>query len=190
MRRKEMLSEPQGKTSTDSDALPLYKCQAPHWLPPLHAGADLGYVGFHPPHPGQEEDILSENNVKNGFSVNHHVPAETLSAYTVFSENASDPETLTKLQDLMSAVLLRRKERLPPVPASTFRLPSRVTLSDTKRQAWFADLANPDVPLYKLSKSVPHGAKGHDLLDLLHRENVPIPRAVWFLRVFGANETV
>jgi len=66
----------------------------------------------------------------------------------------------------------------------------RVTLNDAKRQAWFADLANPDVPLHKLGKSVPHGAKGHDLLDLLHSNNVAIPRAVWFLRVFGANETV
>jgi mediator of RNA polymerase II transcription subunit 12 len=63
-------------------------------------------------------------------------------------------------------------------------------MSDAKRQTWFAELANPDVPLSKLGKSVPHGAKGHDLLDLLHTNNVAIPRAVWFLRVFGANETV
>lgn len=69
-------------------------------------------------------------------------------------------------------------------------MPSRVTLNDSKRQAWFADLANPDVPLYKLGKNVPHGAKGQDLLDLLQSNNVAIPRAVWFLRVFGANETV
>jgi mediator of RNA polymerase II transcription subunit 12, fungi type len=69
-------------------------------------------------------------------------------------------------------------------------MPSRVTLNDAKRQAWFADLANADVPLQKLSKSVPHGAKGHDLLDLLQSNNVAISRAVWFLRVFGANETV
>ena len=69
-------------------------------------------------------------------------------------------------------------------------MPSRVTLNDYRRNAWFADLANPDVPLSKLGKNVPHGAKGHDLLDLLHTNNVAIPRAVWFLRVFGANESV
>jgi mediator of RNA polymerase II transcription subunit 12 len=73
---------------------------------------------------------------------------------------------------------------------TAFKIPIRVTLNDAKRQAWFADLANPDVPLHKLGKSVPHGAKGHDLLDLLHSNNVAISRAVWFLRVFGANETV
>jgi mediator of RNA polymerase II transcription subunit 12, fungi type len=63
-------------------------------------------------------------------------------------------------------------------------------MNDAKRHAWFEDLANPDVPLSKLGKSVPHGAKGHDLLDLLHQNKVAIPRAVWFLRVFGGNETV
>lgn len=69
-------------------------------------------------------------------------------------------------------------------------MPSRVTLNDVKRQAWFADLANDDVPLHKFGKSVPHGTKGHDLLDLLQSNNVAIPRAIWFLRVLGANETV
>jgi mediator of RNA polymerase II transcription subunit 12, fungi type len=80
--------------------------------------------------------------------------------------------------------------KLQSFSPSTFRLPSRVTVNDTKRQAWFADLANPNVPLQKLGKSIPHGAKGHDLFDLLHVNNVAISRAVWFLRVFGANETV
>ena len=69
-------------------------------------------------------------------------------------------------------------------------MPSRVTLNETKRQQWFDDLANTEVPLYKLGKNVPHGAKGHDLLDLLHSKKVEIQRAVWFLRVFGANESV
>jgi len=75
-----------------------------------------------------------------------------------------------------------------PYRPSTFRIPQRVTPNDAKRQAWFADLANPSVHLHKLGKCVPHGAKGQDLLDLLHAHAVAIPRAVWFLRVFGANE--
>lgn len=65
-----------------------------------------------------------------------------------------------------------------------------MTLNDNKREGWFKDLADPNVPLHKLGKHVPHGAKGHDLLDLLHQNKVAIPRAVWFLRVFGGNETV
>ena len=75
-----------------------------------------------------------------------------------------------------------------PCRQSTFRIPQRVTPNDAKRQAWFADLANLSVPLHKLGKSVPHGVKDQDLLDLLHANAVAILWAVWFLHVFGANE--
>lgn len=74
--------------------------------------------------------------------------------------------------------------------ASTFRTPARTAFNDTKRKAWFDDLANPDVPLAKLGKSIPHSARNHELLDLLYENNVAIPRAVWFIRAFGSNETV
>ncbi|KAG9310727.1 transcription mediator complex subunit Med12-domain-containing protein [Chiua virens] len=90
----------------------------------------------------------------------------------------------------MSEVFARRSDNTPAVPPWTFKMPSRVTLNDAKRQAWFADLADDNVPLHKLGKSVPHGARGHDLLDLLQSNNVAIPRAIWFLRVLGENETV
>ncbi|KAG9308763.1 transcription mediator complex subunit Med12-domain-containing protein [Chiua virens] len=83
----------------------------------------------------------------------------------------------------------RHSTQVTPSPW-TFKMPSHVTLNDAKRQAWFADLANGNVPLHKLGKSVPRGARGHNLLDLLQSNNVAIPRAIWFLRVLGANETV
>ncbi|KAF8972899.1 hypothetical protein BDZ97DRAFT_2053658 [Flammula alnicola] len=177
------------KDEVQSVDLPVYESQPPAWLPKIHASADLGYVGFHPPRPGQDEDGLSDTNVKNGFILNQAVSVETFSAQAMINESLNSRETLTKLEQLMNDVFIRRADRIPPVPSSTFRIPTRVTLNDAKRQAWFADLANPDVPLHKLGKSVPHGAKGHDLLDLLHSNNVAISRAVWFLWVFGANET-
>ncbi|KAF9268799.1 hypothetical protein L218DRAFT_984144 [Marasmius fiardii PR-910] len=169
--------------------LPAYESHPPEWLPQAHNEVDLGYSGFHPPRPGQEEDLLSENNVKNGYHLGFTVTAESYSSQSAISENLRSHETILKLEDLMNEVFNRRAKQIPCVPAHTFRLPSRVTLNDAKRQAWFDDLANPNVPLSKLGKNVPHGAKGADLLDLLHLKNVSIPRAVWFLRVFGANET-
>jgi hypothetical protein len=62
---------------------------------------------------------------------------------------------------------------------------------DSKRDAWIADLADPAVPLSKLAGNpVPHPFKGHDLLDMLSRHQIPIERAVWYVRVLGAHETV
>ncbi|KAF9484513.1 hypothetical protein BDN70DRAFT_872547 [Pholiota conissans] len=168
--------------------LPAYESHPPSWLPKIHGSADLGYAGFHPPRPGQAEDVLSDSNVKNGYILGQAVSVETFSAQTMINESLNSPDALTKLEQLMNEVFVHRADRMPALPAPTFRIPTRVTLNDAKRQSWFADLANPDVPLYKL-KSVPHGAKGHDLLDLLQSNNVEISRAVWFLRVFGANET-
>ncbi|KAK0226153.1 hypothetical protein IW262DRAFT_1457387 [Armillaria fumosa] len=173
----------------EQSSIPLYKSQPPAWLPKAHSAGELGYPGFYPPHSGQEEDILSESNIKNGFVLPPSVQMETFSAQSTVTESLHAQDTISKLEELMNEVFARRLHQIPSIPLSTFRVPSRVTLNDTKRQAWFADLANPDVPLNKLGKSVPHGAKGHDLLDLLHSNNIAIPRAVWFLRVFGANET-
>ncbi|KAH7922771.1 hypothetical protein BV22DRAFT_1094076 [Leucogyrophana mollusca] len=183
------------QTRREKDPLPVYESHPPQWLPKSHKSADIGYPGFYPPRPGQDEDILSETHVKNGFLLSYPVQAEHSSALEVVSQQDAqrpclfDDTILQDLENLMKEIFTRRVESIPPVATSTFKIPSRVTLNDAKRQAWFADLANPDVPLHKLGKSVPHGAKGHDLLDLLQSNNVAIPRAVWFLRVFGANET-
>ncbi|KAF9819188.1 hypothetical protein IEO21_02359 [Rhodonia placenta] len=172
------------------DPPPIYELHPPEWVPRAHASADLGYVGFFAPRPDDAEEVLTETNVKNGLILDHAVPAESYSAQDTIKGNLLDKENaLSELEDLLNQVFVRKAESIPQIPSTSFRMPSRVTLNDTKREAWFADLANPDVPLYKLGKNVPHGAKGHDLLDLLHTKNVAIPRAVWFLRVFGGNET-
>ncbi|KAI0071713.1 hypothetical protein K474DRAFT_1733093 [Panus rudis PR-1116 ss-1] len=173
----------------DKDPPAIYKSQPPEWLPKVHATSDLGYTGFYPPRPDQTEEVLTESNIKHGLQSGFHVSAENFSARDTVQGGLVTDHVLVDLADFMNQVFSRRLENAPPIPPTSFRLPSRVTLNDAKRQSWFADLANPDVPLHKLGKSVPHGAKGHDLLDLLHTNNVAIPRAVWFLRVFGGNET-
>jgi len=173
----------------EKDILAIYEAQPPSWLPKTHQSADLGFVGFYPPRPDQEEEILSEASVKNGLTSALAVPAENFSANEIITPRILFEDAIADLEDVMNQIFQRRREDVPPVSSWTFRLPSRVTLNDAKREAWFTDLANSDVPLSKLGKSVPHGAKGHDLLDLMHTKNVAIHRAVWFLRVFGGNET-
>ena len=90
----------------------------------------------------------------------------------------------------MNKVFAYKAEMLPQIPQSTFRLPGRATVNEQRRSAWVNDLANPDIPLQKLGRSVPSGFKGQDLLEMLQSNNVTIPRAVWYIRVLGGNETV
>lgn len=82
------------KEEKQISSLPVYESLPPRWLPKIHDTADLGqnhlmhaqfehyltslfslgYVGFHPPRPGQDEDTLSESNVKSGFILPQPVP--------------------------------------------------------------------------------------------------------------------
>ncbi|CDO75642.1 hypothetical protein BN946_scf184743.g2 [Trametes cinnabarina] len=173
----------------DKEPAPLYELRPPEWLPRTHVSGDIGYLGFFPPHPSDIEEKLTSKSVTDGLVLPVLVNAEHYSHQHEIRKRLMHEDALGALEDVMNQIFARKAESVASIPQSSFRLPSRVTLNDAKRQAWFADLANPDIPLSKLGKNVPHGAKGHDLLDLLHTNDVAIPRAVWFLRVFGANET-
>jgi mediator of RNA polymerase II transcription subunit 12 len=50
------------------------------------------------------------------------------------------------------------------------------------------DLANPTIPLRKLSRTIPHGVRGKVLLEQCTNKAVPIERAVWLAKCVGANE--
>ena len=62
--------------------------------------------------------------------------------------------------------------------------------SDSRRETWIGELANAAVPISKLAKSVPHGYKGEKLLQMLVDRNIPLNRAVWYIRTNGATEIV
>ncbi|KAH7339351.1 hypothetical protein B0J17DRAFT_705466 [Rhizoctonia solani] len=169
----------------------------PTWRTKWSNTADLGYPGFEPPRPGQPEDTLTEQYVKQGYTfVNTalgNVSNDSFSAHGLIygslkpSRNRS---ALALLGDLMSAVYEVRTESSPGIPSNTYKLPPRMTLNDSRRTAWLADLANPSIPLSKLAKTVLHATKGPELLDLLYGNNIAIPRAVWYVRILGANETL
>ncbi|VDC06366.1 unnamed protein product [Peniophora sp. CBMAI 1063] len=168
--------------------LEIEEAKPPTWLPTAHATADLGLVGYYPPFPNQPEDEMSTTAVQGGLQTKDPVGAPTWGTKDIANRSFTQERALLDLQKLFEQVFERKVDAAAPIPPSTFRLPSRVTLNDSRRQAWFRQLADSNVPLYTLGKSVPHGAKGQDLLEMLYSNNVEISRAVWFVRVLGANE--
>jgi mediator of RNA polymerase II transcription subunit 12 len=95
---------------------------------------------------------------------------------------------LQTLSSLFTSVLAARRAHGQITSASTFRPPPRVTVTDTKREMWLKDLANPTISLRRLSRSIPHGIRGKVLLDQSLGKNIPIERAVWLAKCVGANE--
>nr|XP_019008399.1 uncharacterized protein I206_06958 [Kwoniella pini CBS 10737]OCF47180.1 hypothetical protein I206_06958 [Kwoniella pini CBS 10737] len=165
----------------------------PEWRTVLNSRVDLGYPDFYPSRPGfdQPEDVLTEENVKNGFSGRNFIAvgAEVFSMHGPVHSHLSSGG-LNLLSNLGKELIEKRQEMMPKIAERAFRIPVRVTYNDTKRLQFLNDLSNPNVPLYKLMRNpVPHGFKGIELLDsITHSEPIPLERALWFIRVIGSNE--
>ncbi|KAK4539851.1 hypothetical protein LTR36_010312 [Oleoguttula mirabilis] len=156
-------------------------------LPPPRNTADFApWTGHHP------EDVLSDAVVKAGYcdkgpGANQ---SECNSAKPSIWPNLSAKNNmgLQTLSYLFTQVLEKRQVLGKCTAPSTFRPPPRVTVTDTKREAWLRDLANPDVPLRKQSRTIPHGIRGKLLMDQCLGKDIPLQRAVWLAKCVGANE--
>ena len=141
------------------------------------------WLGNHP------EDVLNEQSVKHGFvdrtpvSQNETNTARQ-SLYGLFRHRSG----LQTLSALFASVVEKREAYNKMSSGSAFKPPPRVTLTEAKRRAWLSDLANPTVPLRKLSRTIPQGIRGQALLDQCMANNVPIGRALWLAKCVGANE--
>lgn len=149
----------------------------------------LGVADFSPWMGNHPEDVLNDQTMKHGYfdrpQLSHN---ETSTARNSLYSQMKNRSGLQKLSSLFSAALEKREAHNKVRAASTFKPPPRVTLTDNKREAWLRDLANSDVPLRRLSRTIPHGIRGKVLLDQCLSKWVPIGRAVWLAKCVGANE--
>jgi mediator of RNA polymerase II transcription subunit 12 len=203
-----------------SGGVEVFRLAGPGWRPRLHPGSKaIGVPDLYAGRVNQAEDDLSESSVKNGYSVPQLVGNETFSAHDMIFDRLKAKTLLSQLGDLFHEVTLRRSEisnhRSTAGPMQ-FRPPQRVTLNEVKLAAYVKELADPDVPLRKLARSVPHGYRGERMLDMLWNggnltlamaaikaqavqgvgnvnsqpRSVTIERAIWFVRVVGSSEVV
>jgi len=136
------------------------------------------------------EDVINESSVKNGYwDRAPHPPERELNTakaplYNAFKHRSG----LENLSALFSLVLEQRSKHGALASSSTFRPPPRVTLTEAKRRSWIAELADSDVSLRRLSRTIPQGIRGTSLLDQCLVNTVPTNRAIWFVKCVGANE--
>ncbi|ODQ50586.1 hypothetical protein SAICODRAFT_21551 [Saitoella complicata NRRL Y-17804] len=90
--------------------------------------------------------------------------------------------------NFVSGILKRRQALLEGAIPTSFRPPPRISMVDQRRENWFQALANPNIPLEKLSSSVPVGLRGRPLLDQCAQRKVDPLRATWLIRCIGSNE--
>lgn len=156
-------------------------------LPPPKKAADFSpWTNNHP------EDILNENVVKTGYFDKtqgaNQTESNSAKATMCTSLNQKNNPGLQLLGILLSTVLEKRQVNGRCTAPSTFKPPPRVTVTDTKREAWLRDLANPEIPLRKQSRTIPHGIRGKLLMEQCLAKSIPLQRAVWLAKCVGANE--
>ncbi|KAI8372975.1 uncharacterized protein BYT42DRAFT_501141 [Radiomyces spectabilis] len=167
-----------------------YSLQPPHKQLPLSKTMPaMGYPGMFPQRPSQDEDILTESNVRNGFIDRPVVSNEHTCAHDiVYGKLQDDQRLLGELGNFMVDVLKRKKTAERITGPASFKPPIRSTLIDSKKEQWMQELAAGVVSLRKLARNVPHGFKGEKLLETLAARQVPFLRATWYIKVVGLSE--
>lgn len=149
--------------------------------------ANHKYPDFQPWKHSPKEDIISVNHLQKGYYESPHVANELLSARNIMHQLLRSHNSLEELSsNLLKAIEVRsNNNRIGP---SSYKPPPRVTLTDQKRESWLKDLASSNVPLRKLARTIPHGVRNKSLLDQCVLKNIPMNRAIWFVRCVGTNE--
>ncbi|TKA69974.1 hypothetical protein B0A55_08064 [Friedmanniomyces simplex] len=156
-------------------------------LPPPKNVADFSpWTGHHP------EDVLNEAVVKAGYC--DKGPSVNQTEYnsgkpTIWTNLTAKNNTGLQMLSYLFTQVMDKRQTLGKCSApSTFKPPPRVTVTDTKREAWLKDLANSDIQLRKQSRTIPHGIRGKLLMDQCLNKDIPLQRAVWLAKCVGANE--
>ncbi|KID89428.1 Mediator of RNA polymerase II transcription subunit 12 [Metarhizium guizhouense ARSEF 977] len=154
---------------------------------PFSKGLFSGNADFFPWSGNHHEDEWSTEAIQKG-TWDRGSQNEASSARIAIFPALKQRSGLNALSTLFMGVLNQRRIRGQITAPSTFKPPPRVTLTDTKREIWLKDLANPAISLRRLSRTIPHGIRGRTLLDQCLNKDVPTERAVWLAKCVGANE--
>ncbi|KAI0116635.1 hypothetical protein F4776DRAFT_282317 [Hypoxylon sp. NC0597] len=150
----------------------------------------VGYADFYPWTGSHPEDQFSDSIIRHGFFDKSPAQStqEPASAKAPLFPALKHKSGLQTLSTIFTGILNQRRHSGQITSPSTFKPPPRVTLTDTKREIWLKDLANPAISLRRLSRTIPHGIRGKVLLEQCLNKNVPTDRAVWLAKCVGANE--
>ena len=144
---------------------------------------------FSPWRGNHAEDVLNEASIRNGFFDKVHVSqTESSTARQTIWSSLRHKAGLQVLSSVFVSILDRRQLHGTVTAGCTFKPPPRVTVTGHKREAWLQDLANLNISLRRLSRSIPHGIRGRVLLDQSLAKNIPVARSLWLAKCVGANE--
>ncbi len=163
--------------------------EAPRYPEPPRKVDEGRHLDFGPWHGNHSEDHFSDHVIRQGFFDKAPIgQIETSSAKTAILPLIKQRTGPHMLSQIFTSVLGQRRHNGRVNKRIRFKLPPRVAVTDSKREAWLEDIAKPEIPLRKLSRTIPHGVRGKTLLEQCLKKRIPVDRAVWLSRTVGAQE--
>ncbi|CCK72060.1 Srb8p KNAG_0I02750 [Huiozyma naganishii CBS 8797] len=165
------------------------------------------YPDFEPWEHKPEEDRILLNFVSKGYYVSSRVNFESISARSSLHESL--PKLSDQLALQFGKVLhIRDKEvnrisgsqststdlkpnankskhsalSTNPLAGPDFTLPTRVTLTDNRKEMWLQELSSPYTSLSKMLQYIPHGLKRRQVLEQCYTKQIPLKRAIWLIK--------
>ena len=150
-------------------------------------GQLAGFLPWKGTHP---EDNLTESAIKSGFQNKPMVALnnESNTARISLWPNLKNKGGAQLLSQLFITLLERRQAVGRITEPSTFKLPHRLAMTNTRRESYLRELADPQWPMRKLTRSIPHTVSGRVLLDQCLAKRIPVARAVWLAKCVGAHD--
>ncbi|KAG8663818.1 mediator of RNA polymerase II transcription subunit 12 isoform X2 [Manihot esculenta] len=193
----------------DSSSLPAINSRRPPSLSAYKLKCDkeplnsrLGPPDFHPQIPNCPEETLIREYVQSGYretvegleearevSLTH---VQAFSKPVVFKCREAIRKCLRAINE--SRAQKRKAGQVYGVPLSGSLLtkpgvyPEQRPCSEDFKKKWIEGLSQPHKRLQCLADHVPHGYRRKSLFEVLIRNNVPLPRATWFIKVTYLNQ--
>ncbi|KZV57645.1 mediator of RNA polymerase II transcription subunit 12-like [Dorcoceras hygrometricum] len=162
----------------------------------------LGPPDFHPQSPNCPEEALTREYVQSGYRETVEGLDEareiSLSQVAAFTKPIiiKSKETIRKCHRAIneSRAQKRKAGQVYGVPLSGALLtksgifPEQRSYGEDFRKKWIEGLSQPHKRLRVLAEHVPHGYRKKSLFEVLIRNNVPLLRATWFIKVTYLNQ--
>jgi len=128
--------------------------------------------------------FLNKGYFESPMVSNEYYSARNLIQMTIFSSTDKCNNVLKELSLHLANGYKTRNEVINKIRynSNNFKIPPRVTLTASKKEAWLKDLASENVPLVKIAEKIPHGIRNKILIDSICNKNVPTSRALWFTK--------
>uniref|UniRef100_A0A6N2MCZ6 Mediator complex subunit Med12 domain-containing protein n=1 Tax=Salix viminalis TaxID=40686 RepID=A0A6N2MCZ6_SALVM len=140
----------------------------------------LGPPDFHPQTPNCPEETLTEEYVVSGYKEAFVEGLEAIrKCLRAINESRAQKRKAGQVYGVpLSGSLLTK----PGV------FPEQGPCDEDFKKKWIEGLSQPHKRLRSLADHVPHGYKKKSLLEVLIRNNVPLLRATWFIKVTYLNQ--